>query len=438
MIRTKTINSIWRSKFFRNVAVVASGSVGSQVILLAFSPLITRIYGPEAYGYQGVFVTVAAFLVPLAAMAYPTAIVLAKDNADALILVKISIITTFIIASLTSVVLLIAGDDLLDLLNSTEISEFLWLIPIYVFFSGCLQVVNQWRIRKKQFKTTARILIIHSFLISIIKVGFGFISPKGGTLISLSTLGVALQSILLTISMKDKSLTSAMLFKGHTKHSRYYHIAKKYSDFPKYRAPQDFFNAVTQGIPLLMLSGFFGPAAAGFYALARTVMLVPISLLSKSVGDVFYPKVSEAYNSNRPIAPPIVRSTIWLAVVGLVPFGLVSMTGPFLFGFVFGDQWSVAGQYAQWLSVWLYFAFINSPANISMPVQGLLKFSMYLQIAGTLARVMALIIGFYLLDSDIYSIALYSVAGMLFNITLIAYAIVSAKRHDKKLLENTI
>ena len=39
--------------FVRNVVTVASGTAASQAIVMAFSPLITRIYGPEAFGLQG-------------------------------------------------------------------------------------------------------------------------------------------------------------------------------------------------------------------------------------------------------------------------------------------------------------------------------------------------------------------------------------------------
>jgi hypothetical protein len=43
------ISRTYKSKFVRNVAVVASGTAGAQAITMAFSPIITRLYGPEAF-----------------------------------------------------------------------------------------------------------------------------------------------------------------------------------------------------------------------------------------------------------------------------------------------------------------------------------------------------------------------------------------------------
>src|SRR5699024_599737 len=71
-------------------------------------------------------------------------------------------------------------------------------------------------------------------------------------------------------------------------------LAKEYYDFPMYRAPETFLSTISQGLPVLMLTAFFGSAAAGFYTIGRTVLYMPSRLIGKSVEDVFYPRVSEA------------------------------------------------------------------------------------------------------------------------------------------------
>ena len=37
------------------MSLVATGTAGAQAISMAFAPLITRIYGPEAFGVLGTF-----------------------------------------------------------------------------------------------------------------------------------------------------------------------------------------------------------------------------------------------------------------------------------------------------------------------------------------------------------------------------------------------
>ncbi|HAQ72765.1 MAG TPA: polysaccharide biosynthesis protein, partial [Pseudomonas sp.] len=77
-----------RSKLLRNILTVVSGTAGAQAITMAFMPVITRIYGPEAYGVLGTFLSVTLMLVPIAALTYPIAIVLPKRDGDARGLVR--------------------------------------------------------------------------------------------------------------------------------------------------------------------------------------------------------------------------------------------------------------------------------------------------------------------------------------------------------------
>lgn len=74
-------------------------------------------------------------------------------------------------------------------------------------------------------------------------------------------------------------------------------LAIKHKHFPIYRAPEVFINAVSQSLPVLMLTNFFGPVSAGFYSIGRSVLSMPSQLIGKSVGDVFYPRISEASNN---------------------------------------------------------------------------------------------------------------------------------------------
>ena len=46
------INRTWKSRFVRNVAVVASGNAGAQAIVMAFAPIITRLYVPKTFGIR--------------------------------------------------------------------------------------------------------------------------------------------------------------------------------------------------------------------------------------------------------------------------------------------------------------------------------------------------------------------------------------------------
>lgn len=57
---------------------MASGTAMAQVISMLLAPIITRLYGPEAYGMMGTFMAIIGIFTPIAALTYPIAIVLPK------------------------------------------------------------------------------------------------------------------------------------------------------------------------------------------------------------------------------------------------------------------------------------------------------------------------------------------------------------------------
>ena len=153
------INRTWKSRFVRNVAVVASGTAGAQAIVIAFSPIITRLYGPEAFGILGTFMAIVAVITPIAALSYPIAIVLPKEDSDARGIARLSAYIALGVATLTALLLLAFGNQIVNLLQVQEVSSYIWLLPLVILFAAWLQINQQWVIRKKHFGLKALDLV---------------------------------------------------------------------------------------------------------------------------------------------------------------------------------------------------------------------------------------------------------------------------------------
>lgn len=423
----QALNRVWRSRFARNVAVVASGAAGAQAITIAFAPVITRIYGPEAFGLLGTFMAIVAVATPLAAMAYPIAIVLPKDDCDAVGLIRLSIYVSFFMALSVAAVLWVGGDWLSAMLGAQSVAGFLFLIPVAMLFSAWLQVANQWLIRKREFAVIARITVAQSLIVNTAKAGIGWLNPAGAVLIVVAALGSALHAAMLFIGAKHRYRPVAQVGEP-SKPLALKTLARQHWDFPLYRAPQNFINAASQSLPILMLAVFFGPASAGFYALGKMVMGMPSGLVGKAVADVFYPKITEAAHKGENLARQIVQATVVLFAIGIVPFGLVMAFGPTLFGFVFGAQWLVAGEYARWLALFFLFNFINKPAVATVPVLGLQRGLLVYEVFSTGSKVAALAMGFYWFNSDVVAIALFSIFGVFTYIAMMMWIVWNASR----------
>jgi O-antigen/teichoic acid export membrane protein len=405
------------------VATVASGAAVSQAIVMAFSPLITRLYGPEIYGLQGVFMSIAGVMGSVAAMNYPVAIVLPESDADAVGLARLSIYVGLVISLMVTALLYIFGTEILHLLNAAEIVDFIYLIPVFMFFSVLSMVSGQWLIRKKMFSLTAKVTSGQALVINAIKAGLGFIHPTAAALIVTTTSGVFLSAVMMFFGMRKKQSCDVEKSNGSSPALSPWQLAKRHRDFPLLRTPQVLLNSVSHSLPIIVLAAHFGPASAGFYTIASAVLGMPMVLIGSSVMQVFYPRINEAIHRGEDAKSLIIRATVGLALSGAVPFLIVILAGPTLFGFVFGNEWTVAGTYAQWLSIWIFFQYINKPAVAAIPAlriqQGLLIYELF----STGTKVLALYLGYIYFKSDVIAIALFSLLGAIAYMWLILWVI---------------
>jgi O-antigen/teichoic acid export membrane protein len=419
------------SKFIRNVSIITSGTAVAQLLIVAFTPIITRYYGPEAFGLLGTFLAVVAVVTPVAALSYPIAIVLPKEDSDAKGIAKLSSRIAIGIASVITLGLLVSGDWLLGLLRLQTISSFILIIPLAMLFSARLQIAQQWLIRKKHFTITARVTVLNALILHSAITAIGFFKPIAAVLIVLSTVSILINFLMLVISVKKADA------QDHPRENpvsilSQWELAKKYYDFPMYRSPQILLNTFSSSLPVLMLAAFFGPTAAGFYALCERALSLPGALIGNSVFQVFYHRITEAAHRGENIAELIVKATIGLASVGFVPFALVVAFGPWLFGFAFGKEWVVSGEYARWLALWIYLNFINRPSVAAVPVLGLQKGLLIYEFFSTGTKVIALYTGFILFKDDKISIALFSIVGAIAYLLLITWVIISSISFKQK------
>lgn len=415
-----------QSRFVRNMAIVATGTAGAQAITMAFAPIVTRLYGPEAFGLLGIFMAILAVMAPTAALTYPIAIVLPKKDADARGLAILSVMLAVAMSTLVLILVLVCGDWLADQFGAGDIRHYLWLIPFAMLFAALHQVFEQWLIRHHQFKVTARVAVTQSVVLNITKAGAGLLYPLAAVLIVLQALASALYALLLWLGVRKSNP-----FKSIEKSSySLKQLATKYRDFPLFRAPEVAIDALSQGLPVLMLAAFFGPASAGFYTLGRAVMGVPVSLLGKSVADVFYPHISQAANNGEAIYPLVRKATLLMAAIGFIPFAVVIAVGPWLFSLVFGSEWIVAGEYARWMAVWIFFSFINKPTVQVIPIIKAQLFNLITTICSLIIWAAALFFAYYFYKSDTVAIMLFSLAGALINLVLIIIVLEKCKAFD--------
>src|SRR5690554_2779748 len=143
--------------FFRNVLILAGGTMISQIIVLASLPILTHLYSPADYGTYSVFTSVIAMLLMVVSLSYEYAITLPEADKEASTILRLSLFLCIGVSILSGVGIYALYEPLSHhWLNEPHLRSYFIIFTICLFAAGCYQILTYWSIRKKYFKQLAR------------------------------------------------------------------------------------------------------------------------------------------------------------------------------------------------------------------------------------------------------------------------------------------
>jgi O-antigen/teichoic acid export membrane protein len=422
-IRRSTI-----SPFIKNVMALASGSVVAQLIGMTCSPILTRIYGPEAFGLQNVFLSFSNILILIAALGYPGAIVLPKGNDEARQLVKLAISIAASFCLLLTFINLFWGEAVLRWIGAEKVGALALLLPVATICGVAFGVQSQWIIRQKKFAVLSIGAIGIAVVQSLSKFALWFAEPTALSLIISNIFATIVvgSTIFFAVSRRipsnDKELRATRI------NISIWSVAKAHRDFPIWRTPQDLINALSQSVPLLLLAHYYGAGAAGHYGLATSILIIPSTLIGNAIAQVIYPELSKRHHEGLSVTPTIRRAMVIMVATGTLPFLIIATAGPTIFATVFGSEWRDAGLYAQLLVPFFFMQFMNRPAVAAIPVLRIQAGLFVYEIGSTTIKFAAMWIAFLLFKNQQAAIAAFSGAGAAAYALLILWVLWNAKR----------
>jgi len=391
-----------RNEFNRNVLTLMTGTTIAQIIPIAISPILTRIYLPEDFGLFALYLAISGLMAVGATGRYEMAIILPKENSMAVYLILLSVT---ILICLVSVGLLFnsVGYFIYDY------NPIYLTIPLIVSFIGLNNVLDKYNNRIKDYKMMSYQRLTKTSVESIVSIFSGIIFSLKQGLIYGSILGF-LSSFLLMLS-KNHSMLKESIRKSSKKDVGA--AAHRYKNFPLYNMPHAVLNTFSADIPIFLIPIFFGNTTLGFYAFGLKIVQAPLHLISMSVHNVLSQKMAEMHSNKkdlRPIFWQTLKKLVWVVIIA-IPFILFADK---IFALVFGKEWREAGEYIQLLSIWLFMTFIVS-CFASIPyIFDRQRKALILEIIYSLTRILPYVIGAYFFKFNIKEvIVLYTVLATL-------------------------
>lgn len=356
--------SLRASTFLRNIATLVSGSAFAQVIALACAPVMTRLYSPEDFGLLGVFMAVTAVAATIATLRYDMALVLPKEDDSAWSLMRLAGSWSFVAVLLVFLILYPLRHSLADLVGEPDFARYFVWLPLLVLTSGWLSLATHWAIRKKRFRAMSTTCVSSCVLGNGYKIGGGLMGVGGGVLIVGAFIQQLLHLVVLVFQLR-KEIPSAPYHPAEARAQ-----AREHRSFPLCRMPQDVLASLAYNLPNILLAVYFSPVIVGFFLLAHRVVQAPVSLVREAVRQVYYQKATELHHAGVDLLQPTVRMTVGLGLLCCPMMLVLGLYATDLFGWVFGEEWTIAGRYAWPLSILVTAAVCNTPSVVVIPILG--------------------------------------------------------------------
>lgn len=352
------------------------GTGVAQVILIAASPVITRLYSPEAFGYFEVFYSTVSILAAVVCLQYDMSIYTAADERQAInawastsvVIITVCLLIAAFIGLFKSVFLKITG--------ATIREAWEWVVPLHVFFGGSFTLLMNWFTRQGDFKTISIARICLSCLVVACQIGFGFMGLGywGLVISTVSVQGITFVVFMILFVKKYGSHLRNIDGEGMREN------LVRNRNLPLLVWPGNFLNNVTQNLPAFFL-GRIDATVLGYYSLSRRILGVPMSFVANSVQNIFMKEASDEYASTGKASTTYKKNLILLSAFGVIITALIIGLGSWIIPLAFGEQWVGSVEYIYILCVLYVIRFISGSLSFVMVLGKGPKVDIFWQVA---------------------------------------------------------
>jgi O-antigen/teichoic acid export membrane protein len=405
--------TVKEGSFAWNSVFTSARSLVTILAQLIFTPIIVRLYTPEAYGAFGFIFSVSTILLSLFTLQYEKAMFLPNREKEIHALRSVCNALPLYFALLLALALFLAQGPLLRLAGVEGLGHGIFLIPILI-------VAGAWS-QSSQRMVSVRYLYKEGFLYgSLVTVGGKLTAILYGALVGSHYVGLALaelfNKLLLQVVNSRIILREARLITWDDLNlRRHWWVMRKYSSFPRFELPAVVLNAISNKTPIFWIPYSYGLAQLGQYSLAMALLEMPMRLFGYSLSNTFYQKAARTHEVQglRSLARITYRMMAWIGMVGFLPMLCIALFAEPIFTWVFGQQWAVSGALSSSLAIFYFVRLVVEPVVPALRVLGLQSDYLRFQILLFVSRLTIVLVLMALEKDLVTSITLYAIQNAL-------------------------
>ncbi|HEX5824809.1 MAG TPA: oligosaccharide flippase family protein [Candidatus Limnocylindrales bacterium] len=349
----------------RGVLVLMLGTLAAQGLLVLTSPILTRVYEPADLGVLSVYTAILSVLLTITCLSYELAIPLPEDELAAANVLALSLLVDLAMSVVAGLVLVVVGSNLLGAFGAERLAPFAILIAVGQFAGGLLIALTAWAIRARRFQVIAGTQVVQSGSLAGTQISLGLVGlgPVGLVIADVVSRAVAAATVGQSAWRTHSGFLRRATFRGVAE------VASRYRRFPVLSTPSALLNTLGLQAPSLLVVSLYGAGVGGQLFLAQRIAAIPVTLLARSVGQVYQSEAARLVREDPTrMRPLFLRTTRSLMRSGAIPALLLAVAAPVLFGPVFGEEWREAGWYTAFLTPVYYLTLTTSPTGATLDV----------------------------------------------------------------------
>lgn len=391
-----------KNAFLRHFIVLLGGTAASQVILIAITPILTRIYTPEDFGVLATLTGVLSVLGILSSFRYAQALTIVNSEAERHnVLLLCNTITVFNVV-FSAVLTGLFGEQILSWFKLSADPLILWLVPLGFLFVGLQNTYRLLHIGRRNFRVVAVSQVAKTMATVVLQLALFTFGAVGISIGYVLGFGFAVL-VLVVPAIRELAQSSEASLTGMRA------AAYRYRDFPIYSSWAGLINNFSQYLPHFLFPFYFGMAGTGLFLLAQRMTFAPVSTIVKTTADVLTPYAATAKREGR-LDVLVLAAIKKLSVLVSIPAVLIAVISPFVFAILFGEEWALSGELTTYLAVAVFFNAVGNPISRIIPILERQAIGLGFNVVMFVARGGAIVAG-GAQDSVVLATLYYSVAS---------------------------
>lgn len=316
---------------------ILGASFFSQFILIAISPILTRIYDPSIFGMLLIFTSLLYIINSYSLFRMDILILKLEEIADVDIAFNFGLVISLFLFVINTIILFI-------LFNIFDFNWVYLLLPIMVIFLSINQLILSYYIRSDKANIIMRNKIGQSIILAFGQISFGFIFPSIFSIV----FSQIISYLVVNIYNLKCIVVNPLIVLNNIK------FLRKFFKDSFFDTISNFFQVFLNNISPILIFSIFGPYWGGIYYMAYRILVFPVTIFSNSISSMLgniYLKEIDYKGKNNYILELI-------TLIFVLPFSILSLISDKLFIYIFGSEWGDSGKLVMYFSTWIFLKLI--------------------------------------------------------------------------------